>query len=188
MHLINSRRSSRTMCGHDVTYRRFQYNTTDIEKVTCKACLTNIKGRKGLSGSIHKKNHRKGQGLKLISAKNMKNRKDGVGRPNKERYSAYRTGISPYMKILKEQIEDSKDGIIRIDLEDIKKLIGMRKKSKSAIYEGLKYVLFDEGVDIVVGLGQTLNGNDVLTMRKKRISDKLPSAMKRIKRNDIRYR
>lgn len=46
VHLINPRKNSRTLCGHDRTYARFQNNTPDLEKVTCKECLDNASIRK----------------------------------------------------------------------------------------------------------------------------------------------
>lgn len=39
VHFINPCNDKRVICGHDATYGRFQINTTDLEKVTCQACL-----------------------------------------------------------------------------------------------------------------------------------------------------
>ncbi len=102
----------------------------------------------------------------------------GRGRCNgKNKYQKYGIAIWPYITFLKQQIESSKDGHIRIKTAEIACTMNMCGKHPTTIYWGLKYNLFQEG--IVVGEGQTREGESILLMRFKKDEDILPDSLKK---------
>lgn len=83
-----------------------------------------------------------------------------------------------------EDIEHSKDGIIRVKSSDIARKMGKKfiDKNPITIYSGLKYTLF--GYNIVVEMGSlkeidpvTKKNVKILKMRMKNAGDVLPPSM-----------
>ena len=96
------------------------------------------------------------------------------------KYGKYLEVIAPHIEFLKSQISSSPDGFIRLKTEDIATTIGM-KKSPNAIYWGLRYVLFFEG--IIVNSGKSKNDEHMLIMRAKTDIDQLPLSLQNIEKN-----
>lgn len=113
--------------------------------------------------------------IKLFEPEDMKTGRGGGKRGSGERYIKYKNAIQPHVAFLKESITGSKDGSIRVRVEDLAKSMGMTGKHETSIYWGLKYVLFGEG--IVVTTGQTKDNEPVLIMREKTEGDKLPDSL-----------
>lgn len=99
------------------------------------------------------------------------------GKTKGEKYGKYAVAISKSVPWIKEEIEKSKDSVIRIKNSDIRKEMGGEfiKKNDTSIYWGLKYVLFQEG--IVVETGTHANGNKLLLMRLANDNDRLPLSL-----------
>lgn len=107
-----------------------------------------------------------------------------VGRGTKtkgEKYGKYAQAIAKLVPWIKEQIAKSADGKIRIRSKDIAKEMGLEfeKKSDTAIYWGLKFVLFHEG--IVVDTGTAKDRSKLLVMREGTEKDVLPPSLTRVK-------
>ena len=115
--------------------------------------------------------------IKLFDASEMKTGRGGGKRGTGEKYAKYKTAIAPHVEFLKNAIEDSADGTIRVAVTDLAKSMGMTGRHETSIYWGLKYVLFHEG--IVVTTGQTKDGSPVLIMRNKVEGDVLPESLTR---------
>lgn len=99
----------------------------------------------------------------------------GKGHTKGEKYGKYAIAISPHLPWLKENIDTSKDGYIRIKTTDIAEAMKIPKKSDTAIYWGLKYVLFNEG--IVVETATHKDNSQILTMRFATTEDRLPPSL-----------
>lgn len=115
--------------------------------------------------------------IKLFDADEMKTGRGGGKRGSGEKYGKYKSAIAPHLEFLRSGIEDSKDGTIRVKVEDLAKAMGMPGKHETSIYWGLKYVLFSE--DIVVTTGKTKHDEPVLVMRTKVEGDKLPDSLRK---------
>ncbi len=113
--------------------------------------------------------------ITLFEPEDMKTGRGGGKKGSGERYLKYKNAIAPHVGFLKENIAGSKDGSIRVKVEDLAKTMGMSGKHETSIYWGLKYVLFAE--DIVVTTGQTKDNEPVLIMREKREGDQLPVSL-----------
>lgn len=99
------------------------------------------------------------------------------GKTKGEKYSKYAVGIQKSIPWIKEEIEKSPDGMIRVKNEDIRKEMGGEfvKKNDTSVYWGLKYCLFQEG--IVVETGTKNTGEKLLFMRLADNEDRLPASL-----------
>lgn len=88
-----------------------------------------------------------------------------------EKIAKYIDAVKPHIENFKTGIEEARDGVIRIRIEDLAKAIGMTEKHLTLIYWDLKYTLFQEG--IVVTTGRTRTDEPILAMRKKMKGDTL---------------
>lgn len=113
--------------------------------------------------------------IKLFEPEDMKTGRGGGKRGGGEKYAKYKTAIAPHIQFLKDGIAGSKDGTIRVKVEDLAKAMGMGGKHETSIYWGLKYTLFGEG--LVVTTGQTKDNEPVLIMREKKEGDTLPASL-----------
>lgn len=106
-----------------------------------------------------------------------------VGRGGKtkgEKYGKYAQAIASQVQWFKDRIKESPDGKIRAKGRDVAKAMGpeFEKKSDKAIYWGLKFVLFHEG--IVVTTGKAKDGAMLLVMRYATPEDKLPPSLAQV--------
>lgn len=101
----------------------------------------------------------------------------GKGRTKGEKYGKYAQAIAPHVKWLLDQIKESPDNKIRTKTVDIKRVMGpaFEKLSDTAIYWGLKFVLFHEG--IVVESGKAKDQSMLLVMREGTEKDVLPPSL-----------
>jgi len=115
----------------------------------------------------------------------------GKGKEKGEPYKMYDVAIYPFIPDILKSIEGSKDGMIRVRLQDIAKKMGEKfvDKKPVTIYTGLKYTLFDH--DIVIEMGSlkavdpvTKQNVKILKMRMKNPDDMLPFSMLQ-RRGDI---
>lgn len=97
----------------------------------------------------------------------------------KRKYGKYARAISKLTPWLYEHINQSPDKKIIVKIRDIAKEMGseFEKKSDSAIYWGVKYVLFHEG--IVVDIGTSKKDERMLVMRIRNEEDQLPPSLKK---------
>ncbi len=102
------------------------------------------------------------------------------GKTKGEKYGKYAQAIAKDVNWLKDQIDQSSDGKIRVRIRDIAKQMGpdFDKKSDTAIYWGLKFVLFHEG--IVVDTGTAKDKSKLLVMRRGTENDKLPPSLTKV--------
>lgn len=100
-------------------------------------------------------------------------------RYGKKRFGKYARAMTKLVPWLYDSIDQSCDKQIRIRLRDIAKEMGseFEKKSNSAIYWGIKFVLFNEG--IIVDTGNSQKDEYMLVMRRRREQDQLPSSLKK---------
>ena len=102
------------------------------------------------------------------------------GKTKGEKYGKYAQSIAKDVMWLKEQIAESLDKKIRLKVRDIANSMGgeFAKKSDTAIYWGLKFVLFHEG--IVVDTGTAKDKSKLLVMRTATPEDKLPPSLAKV--------
>jgi hypothetical protein len=102
------------------------------------------------------------------------------GKTKGEKYAKYAQSIAKDVAWLKEQISISSDKKIRLKVRDIASSMGpeFAKKSDTAIYWGLKFVLFHEG--IVVDTGTAKDKSKLLVMRYALPDDKLPPSLAKV--------
>ncbi len=102
------------------------------------------------------------------------------GKTKGEKYGKYAQSIAKDVMWLKEQIAGSSDKKIRIKVKDMANAMGGEfvKKSDTAIYWGLKFVLFHEG--IVVDTGTAKDKSKLLVMRTATPDDKLPPSLAKV--------
>ena len=87
--------------------------------------------------------------------------------PKRERYSYLKEKVEKLVPWLYQQIDDkSKFGEITIRSRDIAKEIGLENKSDSALYSGLRFTLFFEGLL----LGMVNNSKENFFFHEKIIS------------------
>ena len=96
------------------------------------------------------------------------------GRTKGEKYGKYAEGIKKHIQWIKEKISQSSDGYVRMKVKDIAKEMGpdFVGKDERSTYNGLKYVLFHEG--IFIDLGTHKDGDKLLIMRFATDEDRLP--------------
>lgn len=97
----------------------------------------------------------------------------------KRKYSRYDLAISRLVPWLYERIDESPGKKIRVKTEDIAKEMGPKfeRKSYTAIYRGVKFVLFYNG--IVVDKGLNKDDQHILIMRRRNEEDELPLYLKK---------
>lgn len=102
------------------------------------------------------------------------------GRTKGEKYGKYAQAIAKDVLWLKDQIRESVDHKIRLKVRDMANAMGpeFEKKSDTAIYWGLKFVLFHEG--IVVDTGTAKDKSKLLVMRDATAEDKLPPSLAKV--------
>jgi hypothetical protein len=102
------------------------------------------------------------------------------GKTKGEKYGKYAQSIAKDVMWLKDQITESPDKKIRLKVRDIANAMGgdFAKKSDTAIYWGLKFVLFHEG--IVVDTGTAKDKSKLLVMRTATPEDKLPPSLAKV--------
>ena len=113
--------------------------------------------------------------IPLFEVEDMKTGRGGGKRGTGQKYAKYGAAVEPMIGFLEESIEKAKDGTIRVKVTDIAKQIGMTGKHETSIYWGLKFSLFQKG--FVVTTGQTLKGDPVLVIRRKKEGDVLPASL-----------
>jgi hypothetical protein len=102
------------------------------------------------------------------------------GKTKGEKYGKYAQSIAKEVTWLIGQITDSPDKKIRIKTRDMANAMGgdFVTKSDTAIYWGLKFVLFHEG--IVVDTGTAKDKIKLLVMRMGTPKDKLPPSLTKV--------
>jgi hypothetical protein len=122
--------------------------------------------------------------IPLIEIKEMRTGRGGKAGKGQGKYTKYKLAINPHVEFLRESIENSKDGKIRVKSMDVAAQMGPEFKSRHAtsLYWGLKYSLFDAG--IIVTTGKTIEGEEILVMRFKTAEDKLPESLEKNKEKD----
>ena len=102
------------------------------------------------------------------------------GRTKGEKYGKYAQAIASQVQWFKDRIKESPDGKIRAKSKDVAKAMGpeFEKRSDKAIYWGLKFVLFHEG--IVVTTGKSKEGAILLVLRNATADDKLPPSLSHV--------
>lgn len=102
------------------------------------------------------------------------------GKTKGEKYGKYAQAIAKDVAWLKDQVDTSPDKKIRLKVRDIAKEMGPEfdKKSDTAIYWGLKFVLFHEGM--VVDTGTAKDKSKLLVMRMATAEDKLPPSLSKV--------
>lgn len=80
-------------------------------------------------------------------------------------YSAYTTAINEHIEWIMDSIKYSKDGYIRVMVNDFTKELGPNfiGRHYTSIFTGLRHALFDEG--IIIDIGKHMNGDDIFIMR-----------------------
>ena len=126
--------------------------------------------------------------IRIIGAEEVISRKGG-GKKSGARYGSYTKAVQPHIDWLKEQIEKSKDGAIRIKLSDFATACGMKMKKvvdgkvvegtagldPTSVGWGFKYALFHSGV--AYNMGKVEDGQPVMIMRLKTEGDELPKSL-----------
>lgn len=102
------------------------------------------------------------------------------GKTKGEKYGKYAQAIASQVQWFKDRIKENADGKIRARAKDIAGAMGpeFKKKTDKAIYWGLKFVLFHEG--IVVTTGKAKDGSALLVMRFATPEDKLPPSLAQV--------
>src|SRR3972149_9993137 len=126
--------------------------------------------------------------IRIIGAEEVISRKGGAKKSG-ARCGSYTKAVQPHIDWLKEQIEKSKDGAIRIKLSDFAAACGMKmqKVVDGKVVEGsvglhptsagwgFKYSLFHAG--ITYNMGKVEDGQPVMIMRRKLEGDVLPASL-----------
>lgn len=114
--------------------------------------------------------------LQIVEPDDVRKGRSG-GRTKGEKYKKYGMAIEKIVPWIREEIEKSKDSIVRVRNSDIRKEMGGEfvNKNETSIYWGLKFTLFQEG--IVVETGTHTSGDKLLLMRLANDDDKLPESL-----------
>lgn len=113
--------------------------------------------------------------IPLFDVEDMKTGRGGGKRGTGVKYAKYGAAIESSLNFFRNAIGESKDGSIRVRVEDVAKQMGMTGRHETSIYWGLKYTLFQKG--LVVTTGQTKTGDPVLVIREKKEGDILPASL-----------
>lgn len=89
------------------------------------------------------------------------------------KYSRYSDALSGYIEWIMESIENSKDGHIRVRVNDFLKELGSNftVNHYTSIFTGLRYSLFKDG--IIIDVGKHIDGDDIFIMRFTNNEDKV---------------
>lgn len=98
--------------------------------------------------------------LKLLGTNILSKKEDKYWK-----YSRYSDILGKHVEWIIENIENSKDGNIRIRANDLIKEMGPNFVGRhyTSIFTGLRYSLFNEG--IIIDVGKHIDGDDIFTMR-----------------------
>lgn len=111
--------------------------------------------------------------IEIVDANDVRGRGNSKG---KGKYAKYREGLGPHIGWLREEIEKSPDGKVRIKTNDMLKIIGSGiGKNPTSIYWGVRYTLFQDG--LAVSQGTHRNGEDLLVIRVANDDDMLPTSL-----------
>lgn len=112
--------------------------------------------------------------IPLVELEDVKTR---GGKTKGEKYAKYAQAIAKNLRWFKERIDESRDGQIRIKMGEMKKELGpsFEKLTDKAVYWGLRFVLFHEG--LVVETGAHKEGDRLLIIRRGTPEDKLPASL-----------
>ena len=127
--------------------------------------------------------------LQLYEADEIVSRKGGKGKKSGARYGNYSKAIKTHLDWLFEQIDNSKDGAIRVKLADFAGATGfkMQKVVEGKVVDGtpglnptslgwgFKYSLFHAGISY--NMGKVEDGQPVMIMRRKMDGDILPASL-----------
>jgi hypothetical protein len=120
--------------------------------------------------------------IPLVDVGDVKSGRGGGKRGKGERYPKYVNALARHVDWIKEEIEKSKDGHIRIRTADLAKNMEMRLKTNrgpglhpTSFYWGVKYAAFHEGLAVVTG--QTKGGESILAFRLAIEEDELPPSL-----------
>ena len=113
--------------------------------------------------------------ITLVLAEDVKPRTGG--KTKSEKYGKYARAVAGLIPWLEENINKSPDQRVIIKISDMTKELGpeYEKKSDSAIYWALKFVLFHNG--IFVDTATHKGGGKLLVMRKATTEDRLPGSL-----------
>lgn len=113
--------------------------------------------------------------IELVNVEDVRTKRSG--KTKGEKYSKYAQAVAKFIPWLEEQIDNSPDKKIRIKSSDIAKEMGgtFATKSHGAIYWGLKFVMFHNG--IVVDTATQKAGDKLLVMRRATPDDALPASL-----------
>lgn len=125
--------------------------------------MDGTKGENGANGMISL--------IPLINKEDVRKK----ARSKRERYSYLKQKVEKLVPWLYQQIEDkSKFGEITVRARDVAKEIGLENKSDSALYSGLRFTLFFEGLT----LGMVNNGKEnFFKIRKVESRDGFPPSI-----------
>ncbi len=111
--------------------------------------------------------------IPVIDSSEVVTHKETKGR----KYGKYAQAIGHEIRWLKDSIAKSSDGHIILKIRDVAKSMGseFEKKQDKAIYWGIRFVLFHEG--IVVGQAKGVNNEELMIMRMATSDDTLPMSL-----------
>lgn len=126
--------------------------------------------------------------IPIYGAEAVISRKGG-GKKSGARYANYTKAVAPHIDWLKEQIEKSADGAIRVKLSDFAAACGMKMKKvvdgkvvegtpgldPTSVGWGFKYSLFHAGISY--NMGKVEDGQPVMIMRNKVAGEELPKSL-----------
>lgn len=112
--------------------------------------------------------------VELVGEQDVKTKK---GKTKGEKYAKYAQSIAKNISWIKQQVNESPDGKIRLKIGDVKSDMGQafEKLSDKAVYWGLRFVLFHEGLVVETGLHK--DGDRLLMIRMGTPNDKLPHSL-----------
>ena len=126
--------------------------------------------------------------IPIYGAEAVISRKGG-GKKHGARYANYTKAVEPHIEWIREQIEKSGDGAIRVKLSDFAAACGMKMKKvvdgkvvegtpgldPTSVGWGFKYALFHSGISY--NMGKVEDGQPVMIMRNKVAGEELPKSL-----------
>ncbi len=99
------------------------------------------------------------------------------GETKGRKYGRYAQAIGGEVQWIKDAIEESSDGKIRLKIRDVAKSMGpeFEKKQNKAIYWGTRFILFHEGIVVTIAKGK--DGEELLIMGMATPEDTLPPSL-----------
>lgn len=118
--------------------------------------------------------------IPLVEASELKTGRGGGKRGGQRKYEA---ALASHIDWIKEKIENSKDGYIRVKTGDLAQSMGMKLKTardgpglhETSIYWGVRDAIWEDG--IIVETGKLKDNSPVLKMRFRRPEDILPDSL-----------